>query len=285
LGAGLSLIVAGVLEPLPNIGWRGCYKILGFIGVLLVAVVALLKDPLRGGMEQTASHTPKSTTAHSIGQQLTEVFRALARSPALVMTMVGAVAINIGVGAAWLDASWLVKERGFERGPAATFLGVNLVAGGALGSFLGGWLGDLFHRYVGGGRLLALVCLQLAIAPAGIAFRFLPADSILFPACCFISAIYVTMMYGPVYATVQELSPLRIRSTMIAFLIIWLNLLGASLGGVVAAQLSKSLGSYTWGIFLTAQLGLVAVPSLLLAARRVEADRARLLHAAAEVLP
>jgi MFS family permease len=84
------------------------------------------------------------------------------------------------------------------------------------------------------------------------------------------------MMYGPVYASVQELSPLRIRSTMIAFLIIWLNLLGASLGGVLAAQLTKVFGSYTWGIFITAQMGLFAVPMLLFAARRFETDRQRL---------
>jgi len=110
-------------------------------------------------------------------------------------------------------------------------------------------------------------------------------DAILFPACYLIGSIYITMMYGPVYATVQELSPLRLRSTMIAFLIIWLNLLGASLGSVIAALLSKALGSYTWGIFLTAQVGLVAIPLFLLAGRRFEADRNRLLAEAAEGSP
>src|SRR6476469_4288260 len=49
LGAGLSLIVAVVLERIPGVGWRGCYQILGIVGVILVAVVALVKDPPRGG--------------------------------------------------------------------------------------------------------------------------------------------------------------------------------------------------------------------------------------------
>jgi len=290
LGAGLSLIVAGVLEPIAGIGWRGCYQILGMVGLVLVAVVALLKDPPRGGLEAAAKGAPQPAAAHKSGmppmtEQLGEIFRILSRSPALVMTMLGAIAINIGVGTTWLDPSWLVKERGFDKSEATLFLGVNLLVGGSLGNFLGGWLGDLFHRHFSGGRLLALVGLQLAIAPFGIAFRWLVPESILFPLSCLIGYIYVTMMYGPVFATVQELTPLRTRSTMIAFLIIWLNLLGASLGAVIAAQLTKSLGSYTWGIFLTAQLGLVAVPLFWLAARRYESDRKRWQRDAAEFLP
>jgi len=290
LGAGLSLIVAGVLEPIAGIGWRGCYLILGAIGLVLVAVVALLKDPPRGGLEAAGDRAPQPIAGPKPAmppmiEQLGEIFRILSRSPALVMTMLGAIAINIAVGTTWLEPTWLVKERGFDKSQATLFLGVNLLLGGSLGSFLGGWLGDLFHRRFSGGRLLALVGLQLAIAPFGIAFRFLVPESLLFPLSCLIGYIYVTMMYGPVFATVQELTPLRMRSTMIAFLIIWLNILGASLGAVIAVQLTKSLGSYTWGIFLTAQLGLVAVPLFWLAARRYETDRKRWQSGAAEILP
>jgi MFS transporter, Spinster family, sphingosine-1-phosphate transporter len=285
LGAGLSLIVAGGLEPIPGIGWRGCYFILGAVGLLLVAAVALLKDPPRGGLRSAEPETPRLATTPPTSRQLAEMFRVLSRSPALVMTMIGAIAINIGVGATWLEPSWLVAERGFDKSQATIFLGVNLLVGGSAGNLLGGWLGDLFHRRFSGGRLLALVCIQLAIVPAGIAFRFGAANSILFSVSCLIGSIYVTMMYGPVLATVQDLTPLRIRSTMLAFLIIWLNILGASLGAVIAARLTRSLGSYTWGIFATAQVGLVAVPLFWLAARRFETDRQRLQICDAETLP
>src|SRR5581483_6565552 len=74
LGAGLSLIVAGVLERIPGVGWRGCYQILGMIGVMLVAVVALVKDPPRGAND---SHTGPQPNVHSAptGGQLAEMFR------------------------------------------------------------------------------------------------------------------------------------------------------------------------------------------------------------------
>src|SRR5438552_2803954 len=161
LGAGLSLIVAGVLEPIPGIGWRGCYQVLGVMGLVLVAIVALVKDPPRGGMEAAGRVAPRQALATPMFRQLGDILRTLSRSPALVMTMIGAIAINIGVGATWLDPSWLVIERGFDKSRAANFLGVNLLLGGSLGNLLGGWLGDLFHRHFSGGRLLALVWLQL----------------------------------------------------------------------------------------------------------------------------
>ncbi len=275
LGAGLSLIVASVVEPMPGMGWRGCYVLLGAAGVVLVAVIALVKDPPRGGMEHSASTlAPQAVITPSLRQQLRALYATLSQSPALMLTMAGAVIINIGVGTTWLDPSWMVIERQFDKSQAVMFLGVIFLFGGSLGNFLGGWLGDLFHRHFAGGRLMALVCVQLAIAPFGIAFRFVSPDSILFPISYFVGSIFVTMMYGPVFATVQELTPLRQRATMIAFLLIVLNVLGASLGAVIAAQLVKALGSYTWGIFLTAQISLLAIPLFLLAARRYQADQA-----------
>lgn len=276
LGASLSLIVASVVEPLPGVGWRGCFLGLGALGLLLVGVVALVKDPARGGMESAAATKPPPAAAPSLGKQLGEILATLSRSPALMLTMFGAIAINIGVGTTWLDPSWLVAERQFDKSQATMFLGVIFLFGGSLGNFLGGWLGDLFHRHFSGGRLLALVCVQVAVAPFGILFRFVDPDSFLFPLGFFAISIFVTMMYGPVLATVQELTPLRLRSTMIAFLLIGLNILGASLGALIAATLTRRLGSYTWGIFLTAQISLVAIPLFLLAARRYQTDHSRL---------
>jgi MFS family permease len=285
LGAGLSLIVAGILEPIPGIGWRGCCVILGGLGLVLVVAVALMKDARRGGMETaTPMETPHAKAARSPAKQLIEALAILLNSPALLMTMFGSFAINIGVGTTWLDPSWLVAERGFDKARAALFLGVFLLLGGCLGNFLGGWLGDLFHRRWRGGRLLAVVCVQLAIAPFVVLFRFVPADSWLFPVSYLIACISVTMMYGPVLATVQELTPVRMRATMIAILLIGLNVFGVSLGAVIVPLVSAYLESYTWGIFLVSQLALLAIPLFLLAAPRFQTDQASLQLRETEII-
>ena len=82
-------------------------------------------------------------------------------------------------------------------------------------------------------------------------------------------------MYGPVLATIQELTPVRLRATMVSVLLIGLNVFGASLGAVIAAWLVGRLHSYTWGIFITAQASLLAIPLFLVAFLRYGTDRAR----------
>lgn len=74
------------------------------------------------------------------------------------------------------------------------------------------------------------------------------------------------------------MSPIRLRATTIALLMIGLNIFGASLGSVIAAWLTGWLHSYTWGIFITAQAGLLSIPLFLLAYRRYETDLARIAN-------
>jgi MFS family permease len=271
IGAGLSLVVANLLWPIPWIGWRGCFLALGFVGLAMVVVLLLVKDPPRGGMDGF----PVSVARQPAGAPLPVVVRAFRAAPALGLTMVGAFLVNISVGTTWLDPSWLYEERGFARASSPIFLGICLIIGGSAGNVLGGWLGDRLGRRWKGGRLLALVLLQLAVVPFLAVFRFLPGDwrgSLAL--CCCVGSIQITFMYGPVLATIQELAPLRLRATMVAILLIGLNILGASLGAVIAAALVKPLQSYTWAIFVTAQLALLAIPVFLIAYRRYESDLA-----------
>lgn len=278
IGASLCLIIANLLWPIPWVGWRGCFIGLGVVGLSMVGFLLLVKDPPRGATETQASTAfpPLSDQRRSFIGLCGEIWSIMCKTPALPMTMLGAICMNIGVGATWLDSSWLHAERGFSKQGAPIFLGIVFLFGGCFGNIFGGWLGDFFNRYRSGGRLLAVVASQLVVAPFAIAFRFLPGDSYFMLALCgFFSFILVTIWYGPVLATVQELTPVRFRATTVAILLIGLNILGASLGAVVAALLSKALESYTWGIFLAAQASLIAIPLFIFAYRRYETDLAR----------
>lgn len=278
IGASFSFIIPNLLWPIPWIGWRGCFFGLGLIGLLMVGVLMFVKDPRRGGTEQTPLVSQgQQTERRSFLFSLIETVEAIIRTPALWMTMVGAVIINIGVGATWLDIKWLYEERGFTKSGAPIFIGCMLLVGGSVGNILGGWMGDMFNSRRNGGRVLAIVVSQIAIAPFVIASRFLPGDYYLLIGVCYcIGSILITIMYGPVLATIQELSQVRLRATTVALLMIGLNIFGASLGSVLAAWLTGFLHSYTWGIFITAQAGLLSIPFFLLAYRRYETDLARL---------
>ena len=274
IGASLCLVIANLLWPIPWIGWRGCFIGLGGVGLAMVGVLMFVKDPRRGATEERPSVGQlKPPERQSIAKLLTDIWRMMVRTPALAMTMLGAVFINIGVGATWLDSSWLNAERGFSKQGAPIFLGCVFLFGGSAGSLLGGWLGDYFNKRRSGGRLLAIVVSQIVITPFAIAFRFLPGDFYVgLAVCCFFSSILVTIMYGPVLATVQELSPVRLRATTVAILMIGLNVLGASLGSVIAASLTGAMQSYTWGIFVTAQISLISIPLFISAYHRYQRD-------------
>ena len=278
IGASFSYIIPNLLWPIPWIGWRGCFFGLGLIGLSMVLVLMFIKDPQRGATEPLAFQG-KQTERRSFRSSLIETLEAIYQTPALWLTMLGAVIINIGVGATWLDTKWLYEERGFTKSGAPIFIGCMLLVGGSVGNILGGWLGDMFNKRRNGGRVLAIVVSQIAIAPFVIASRFLPGDYYLLIGVCYcIGSILITIMYGPVLATVQELSPVRLRATTVALLMIGLNIFGASLGSVLAAWLTGFLHSFTWGIFITAQAGLLSVPLFLLAYRRYETDLARLTN-------
>ena len=124
LGASFSLIVANLLWPIPWIGWRGCFLSLGLIGLSMAFVLIFIKDPRRGAMDDAPAFPSERPAEPRLGvAQLVAIFRTLGRSPALGLTMLGAILINISVGTTWLDSFWLYAERGFSKQGAPIFLG------------------------------------------------------------------------------------------------------------------------------------------------------------------
>ena len=130
-----------VTEAGQGIGGR---QALGLLGLLMVAILLFIKDPVRGAMDDLPAHYAH----HPPGAPLREVIRAFTTAPGLGLTMLGAFLVNIAVGTTWLDPIWLYRERGFSRAGAPIFLGVALIIGGSTGNVLAGWLGGAVMRRV-----------------------------------------------------------------------------------------------------------------------------------------
>ena len=154
------------------------------------------------------------------------IVRTLVGSPALMLTILGGVAVHFAIGAAFFDPIWLIREHGFDQKQAGVFLGSLFMCGGITGNVLGGVLGDRFRRRWVSGRLMFLVCGQLLLYPIALNFRWLPSDSPWFPVTCFVGAVLMTYFYGSLFATVQDTLPVSMRSTTVAVLIFSVNLLG-----------------------------------------------------------
>jgi MFS transporter, Spinster family, sphingosine-1-phosphate transporter len=275
LGAGLSLIVVALLEPV--LGWRACFYVVGAAGLLMVPLILFLKDPPRGGVEAAAAAPASRPPAaqRSTADVLGEIVHVARRSPALVASVIGSVFMLWPVSALALGVTWLQVERGFTIVQAGLFSGVFFLVGGFLGNLAGGWLSDLCHRRWSGGRLWYLVLAQLVIGPVALTWYALPTDSILFYVVWLIGSFAATGYFGPIFATVQDLVPARVRSTMVGVLLLVVNILATGLAPWVAGGVGDST-TLTRGLVICSLVGFLSVPFFAFAARRYSIDVARL---------
>ncbi|MDX2033919.1 MAG: MFS transporter [Blastocatellia bacterium] len=277
LGSGVSMLIAGWIAP--RYGWRACFYVLGALGLLLVPLVLLIRNPVRGQAEavERADAAPAGKSAElGTGDIYRELFQVLRRAPALPLAILSGVIINFALCAASMVLTWLNTERGFTYREAAFINGGIFTVAGMLGTLLGGYVSDWFHRRWIGGRMWFLVVKGLAFIPFTLAFYTLSTDAPyhLFYVCWFMSSLGSTTWYGPVFATVQDLTPARIRSTAVAFLLLALNLLGTGLGPLVSGAIGDRVSLWR-GLLICACVGMTAVIPAFLAARRYGADLAR----------
>jgi len=272
LGAGLSLIVVALLEP--AVGWRACFFIAGAAGLLMVPFMLFLKDPPRGGVEAAAAAAQPPAPHRSTAEVLGEIVRVAKRSPALVASVIGSVLVLWPISALALGVTWLQVERGFTLMHAGLFSGVFFLVGGFLGNLLGGWVSDLCHRRWSGGRLWFLALAQLVVGPPALAWYVLPTDSVFFYVVWFFGSFAATGYFGPIFATVQDLVPARVRSTMVGVLLLVVNLFATGLAPWVAGAIGDAT-TLTRGLVICSLVGFLSVPFFVFAARRYATGIAR----------
>lgn len=276
IGTGVSLLIVGYLGP--AIGWRNCFYLLGALGIALAVVMLFMREPPRRQLHVVTAEVPRQ----SLGQLVKQLVFALKNCPALVLTILGGVSFHFILGAATFDQLWYVEERGFDRAEIARLTGWIGMAGGILGNLFGGAGGDLFLRRTGLGRPMFLFFILLVLAPVNIAYRLVDGDSIWFWIGVFAGFFQLGCFYGPTFSTVQELAPVKIRATVVAFLILTLNFVGLGVGVTaggytVDVMIERGVAEpYTWTLLTFTLLSLLAIPLFYMAGRRFRADKAKL---------
>ncbi len=275
VGVGASLLVGGYLEPV--VGWRGCFYLLGAIGVVLAIAMLFVKE--RPRQHRVASSDEAGPGFREIAELLWDALRS---SPALVATMAGGVAFHFILGASAFDQLWFVHERGFDRTQILRLTGWVGMFAGVAGNLVGGVAGDAFQRRTGLGRPMFLVWIGLALTPLGFVYRLVAPDSPWFWIGVAGGYFQLGTFYGPTFATVQELVPPRIRGTVVALYILLLNFVGLGIGITGGGYLIDALiaaghsSPYTMTLLCFTTLSGLAIPCFWLAGRRFAGDRDRL---------
>ena len=274
LGSGMSLIIVGWMAP--TYGWRACFYALGILGLVLTPLVLLLKTPARGAAEMASGAIAEPAKAESTKEIYRSLFAALRKTPALWLTITAAVFLNFSTAAGSFVLTWLTRERGMDYRRTAIINGFIVAIAGLLGTSGSGAISDWFHRRWAGGRLWFLVAKMVFFLPALIGYYSLPIDAPLklFYVCWSLATFSSLSWYGPIFATVQDLAPMKIRATAVAFLMLAINIIGTGLGPYLAAAIGDKRG-LGLGLPVCAAISYAALIPLVLAAKRYKTDLER----------
>jgi MFS family permease len=268
IGIGSAFLIAGTLGA--RIGWRNCFFLLGASGLVLTGFLFMLREPRR-----EHSLTP-NVSPRQILNLFQEIRSSLSDSPALCLVILGGVLVIFAQGAFVLDQLWLVQERAFNKQHAQNLAGMMFLIGGIIGAVLGGYGADKMEAHRVGGRLRFLAITYSLGVPIGFIFRFTTPAEPVFYLCMFVGSIMVTIGYGPIFASLQDLVAKSLRSTITAFLILCMTLFGTSGGNLLVgwlADLFKYLDAQepiTTAVVIGMCPWLLSIPCFYVAARLVE---------------
>jgi MFS family permease len=224
LGVGVSLIIAGYLGPV--IGWRGCFYLIGSIGMVLGLLMLFVKDSPRKNITPT-------TKQKSFNEIISLLFKALTRSKSLILTIAAGTIYHLNLGASVFDQVWAIQDKGLDRAAFAQASGWIFTIFGILGSVFGGTFSDWALKKYNLPRTWFLLILTLLSMPFAFT-RYLDPDGTLFWVGICVAAFGLGCFYGPVFAVIQELVPPSIRGTIVGFNLVCLNLIGFVPGSIIA---------------------------------------------------
>lgn len=266
IGLALALISSSLIAP--RFGWRVSFFALGIIGLLATVLLFVLREPERrrtgAARGEGAAALPRARPA--VRELLRDLLRALVDRPALALALAGGSLLCYGSGSALHGVTWLVQERGFGYADAAFRAGIIAVSAGLLGNLAGGAFGDACARRFRGGRLWSLVIMTAFFTVPGWLFYSSTPGTPLFYVCWFFTSAGTTAWFGPLFSAYQELSPVHARSTLVAFALLVLNLLGVGPGPLITGMIGDARG-LTSGLLVSVAVTAFAMLPFALAAR------------------
>ena len=109
--------------------------------------------------------------------------------------------------------------------------------------------------------------MTLGFAPFCAAFFLLPPSSLLFYVCWFVWVASTVAYFGPVFSAVQELAPGHVRSSVVAFCLLVMNLAGVGPGPWITGIIGDR-ASLTMGLLGSVGVSTLSVVAFAAAARR-----------------
>jgi len=273
IGILMGYLFGGWLDEF--IGWRNSLLILGLPGILYaIFFYFTVKEPPRG-------YSEKRNRAGGKEHSMLEVFELLLNRRAFIFLALAA-GINAFVvyGVGNFLPSFLSRIHEMGKGEIGTWLALGSGGGGALGVWLGGYLGDKFGQVKKSWYMLIPSIAILISIPLTLIVLF-SSNKLVVVSTNFVVKALWSMYLAPCIAMAHGMVGLRMRALSSAVLFLVLNFIGLGLGptffGFISDLFTADMG--TEGIRRALSLGigfsLIAAIFLYLSSRYLEEDLAR----------
>jgi MFS family permease len=219
VGGAAGYVVGGLADQ--RFGWRAAFGIAGLPGLGLALLCLTLRDPERGAMERESGEASRPLPAAGW-----KTYRGLLRNRPYVLTVAGYAAYTFALGALafWMPA-FLERVRGVPRATATIQFGAIVVATGLVGTFAGGWLGDLYLRRSREAYLWVSGWTTLAAAPATLIAFVAPQPAVYLPALV-VAQLLVFASTGPINSAIVNVVAPTERARAVGLSILAIHLFG-----------------------------------------------------------
>ena len=239
VGANVGLLAGFMMGGylVVNYGWRQTFVAFGVPGIIIALIIAMaLPEPRRGasdGLVMRAADRSSSLWASVRFLWSQPSYRNMALGFAMMLFVATGVL-------AWIP-SFLDRSHDMAADEVGVSLGLMLGLAGPLGTIVvGGVLADRLSRRDPRWGLWLVSIGALVVCPAYLGMVAAPSGALAL-AAYFVPALMGAFFQGPTAALTQAVSPVSVRATSGALLLLIGNLIGLGLGPLVIGVLSDVL--------------------------------------------
>ena len=222
---------------------------------------------------QTAS-TPGDAGDEVLDAAVTDIkraFRIVLSTPTLGYVFVGGALISFGMNGivAWAP-TFITRALGLSTTDATRMLGLAGLVAGTIGTLSGGWIADVLRKRYPNSRVLVTGISFLLGAPLAVLLLTL-RDPAVFVPVFYLAFTLLTMYNGPLTATIFDVVPARIGTTVVGAYLLFIHIAGDSISFPLIGVLSDRFG-LDRAIYVLPAAALLGGLVVLGAARFLEGD-------------
>ncbi len=244
MGGGIALLVGGaVVQMVKTVGevtvpvlgtiqsWQLTFLIVAAPGVLVLALVSLIREPPRGGIAaSTAASTPPRSSPADVARHMRAHWQAYAAIFAGF-----SILATLGYGTFMWVPTFFRRVHGWDYAQAGYVYGLIVLVFGTGGVLAGGWITDrLLRRGVRDANLRVALVSALVLLPFAVGFPLAPsgtlAVALLIPA-----SLLGSMPFGVGLAALPVITPNSMRAQVTALYLFVANVVSLGFGPVLVA--------------------------------------------------